>query len=143
MGHSANSDVVPFKLYLGWNFEAYPDTSMEVQFIMCAPETWKDWREEEHDEEGLAVPEMQGWAYQPWDENQEDVGKHGVLSAKLWKKGEHRVWLVNEDPYSNVGYYDCSACAKDQQSLEQFIEDFGDLIDEPKIEEMEAVMSYY
>jgi len=121
MGHSATSDVVPFHI---WNFAQ----GLDDDHPFLGAEYWAEGESCEDEEEAasrnLDNLEVNGWKYSHCGLDASSFGKHMRLYGDVWLNGDHKVFIINESQYSNVGEYEMTVCANDRPSLEAFKKDF-------------------
>lgn len=135
MSHSISKGMVPWAIQNIFMFEGPDDDDMGK---LCDPECWA----EEHgptgqleDADNLVVG---GWQLSSTCEDAPCL-KGIWISGPVWVKGIHKVWLLNESQYNNVGSYEVTAIAENEESLKEFSKDFGHMFyryskTQPKIE---------
>ena len=78
-----------------------------------------------------------------WKQNfQEDywIGKRGnILGSKHVKKG-NQVYLINVSPYASIGNVILTVASCDKKAVENFLEDFKDIVRKKEILQDDAVV---
>lgn len=134
MGHGiSGKDIAPFAselpIYEGKDLEDDSD----ALFCLLEPESWAEFFKEDCPEarqEDIEHPNVFGWRL-------EDVSYCGKKQkeqrcfAPEWRKGDFKVWLLNESQYNNVGYYEVTLVADDEASFQEFLKDFTSLFAGP------------
>lgn len=150
MSHGCDTDVVPFVVHniFEGSMNDLPDNDLVklAEFDQWAEQKAEE-ADDEPDEDGeypeLPDPpaDVRGWVTDPTVVN---FGRKNRFFVQWVSKGEHKVVLINESQYSNVGEYEEAVCASDKASIEAFLEDFKDCL--PKkvlaIEENDAVQQW-
>jgi hypothetical protein len=130
MGHDIWADVVPFAAQ---NVAYFPNAKLETLkddiIKLLSPEAYVEasWLDEDafNTRGTVKITDVRshGWHYQA--NYGTNIGKQGLLWGWVWAKDDHKVWVVNESAYSNVGDYDMTVCGHDAASVQTFLDDWG------------------
>lgn len=118
MGQYYIADLVPFAvsgIYEGDSADLLEEEKYLTLALSCGYE--------DLEEEGVDVSQID---LKGWEESSdtERIGKNNELFTHSFKKGEFKVYSINESEHSSVGYIYLTICANDEASLKQFIKDF-------------------
>lgn len=130
MGHGIiGKDLVPFAtempIYEEKNFDE------DAFMLLFEPESFLDIPEDEIEIEAdfsnREHPVLNGWRLADVSE----FGQKRRMLAPEWEKGDFRVWLLNESQYNNVGEYEITVCANNEESIREFLTDFATMFPKP------------
>jgi len=140
MSHSCDADVVPFVAHrVAYCSDREPIPNNELWKVLT-PECWVDLYGTDEENQDVFLPVVRGWSV---TKKVEHLGKKQRIYVTWIVKGKFRVCEVNESQYSNVGEYDESICADDQESIAAFLTDFADCLEkEPEIESNDTVQQW-
>ena len=132
MSHNCYSDIVPFVKHCF--FEGDPEASEETSklfymdaYIEGECESQIDLTDEQIENITANSITARKWIYA----GEAYTGKRGNVAGHLWKhieKQHSKVWIINTSQYSHVGECDMAIVADDYFHLEEFAEDFKDLM---------------
>jgi hypothetical protein len=140
MSHSCDADVVPFVAHgVAYGSDREPLPNDELWKVL-EPEIWVDQYGTDIENIGAFLPVVRGWSVTG---EVARIGKKKRLYVTWLVKGDFKVAQVNESQYSNVGEYDESICADNQESIAAFLVDFADCIEKmPEIESNDTVTQW-
>ncbi len=139
MGTSTDCDVLPFAaqylLYSDWG--RLEHNSFEQHCLACPEGALDGDLDELSDAEPILLNlEVRGWRYVKGIFR---IGKHKNLYGDKWVKDDYIVYTINESDVSAAGIVELSACSYNRESLEVFLEDMKEIIEDVDIKETVAL----
>lgn len=111
MGFRTYSAIAPFKINIG---ESLPGSMGDFVYGKFEPFNENGW----YCEHNEWIEDLGPVYTTPFIKGNVQINDDNV-------KGDYKVLLVNESPYSNIGRVNYSIVAKDRKSIERFCEDFN------------------
>jgi len=126
MSHNPYNFIVKFaskSVYVGEDSHLLEDPKVSTIFFPEAVSNGEaDWQV---DEESEAVYPREvsfaGWNYIPYSKKR--ISLSDSIEADVWQKDDKIVFVVNESPHSNVGYFDSAVVADNPDWIKEFCND--------------------
>ena len=120
------SDIVPFVIHC--ISEAEPSGN-DDWFKVFSTECWAEEYGTQAEQDSIYSLKGQRFSVRNWTyEGSVHIGKRKRILAFSWKCGDALVSLVNESPYESGGSYMMAVVANDEASIQKFLTDFADLV---------------